>query len=328
MVDNTAFTGKHGSLLVGVETSYATGGTADRDIGLMISISVEETSEFVECPSVGARNNQANVRTAYNVKLSIEGTYQHSRLLYYALGAVSTTGGSDPYTHTITEADVIPSLKVQYCKSNAATGNQRLIIGARLNTLALSVDNGSVLKFTADFIGQKVTFSDSTASQTIDDILPPGNPQVDVQLGADDSEPTVTVTAVQGFDLNIDNGLIVSKPINSVTITEAIAGNRRYSGTLRVAESAGATTVELIKRVLGTSSSTTPDKAQTRNALELYWTNGLTPVDSIKIVLYGVSFGGATAKSVPGELDILEIPFVAESLGSCSGVDDIADASF
>ena len=328
MADNSVFSGKSNSLLVGEEASYGAGGTADKDLGYISRATLTQTEEFEEVPSIGARNVQENVRTKYRVRGSIEGVYQHGRILYYALGAVSHAGGTDPYTHTITEADVLPSLVLQAAKSFSAAGVKNTVVGVKIDSLRVQAEKNSLLKWNAEWIGKSNTRAATTASQTLDDIVPPAPSQIAVYTGADAANPTTELAGVYSWEFNIANNLEPVDPMNSVVITDLVEGDRRYTGRITLPASNAAETVKQLSLIMGTDSATTPQNLQTERAIKFYWANGISPVDAFTTTLYGCTFNEISDPYEKGGIMVLDLPFKAKSLGACSTQDDIASASW
>jgi len=323
-MDNTAFSGKNVSILVGTETTYASAGTADKDLGYIQDAPVTEAEDKERVGSVGARNAQHNIRTRYRITGSLDVIYQHARILEYVLGSVTHTGGSDPYTHTFSEADALPSLKMHATKSYTSTGRKRIIQGIKTDSWTLRAEKGSTLKWNSDWIGKTCTISTATASQTIDDIVPAIPPQFILYTGATAAEPTVALDYVQSFELTISNNLEVKESFSSVEIEEPISQERNYTGKITFAADDAAEIDKQISLMLGTTTSTTPADTQTERAIRFLWTNGLTLEDSLDLYINGCTFDSLSDPYPKNGIIYYDMSFTGKSLGACVSKDDIS----
>lgn len=328
MVDNTAYSGKSGSVLIGLETVYGSAMACAKDLGYIQAADMEQSEEKERIGSIGARNAQHRIRTRWRVRGSIDAVYQHGRILHLALGSCTTAGGSDPYTHTYTEADVIPSFTIQATKSFASAGRKTTIPGCRVDSLRLTAEKGATLKWSSEWKGLTVAILTTTATQTLDDIVPPSPAQVSVYVGADAANPTAELTGVQSFELAIANNLETVDSINSVLASEHVEQDRDYSGKITFAANAATQTVNTINNMLGTTVATAPATLQTKSALKLYWTNGLTPADTLTVTLYGVTFTSLSEPYQKNGVTYYDATYEADRLGAATSTDDISDANW
>jgi len=324
MADNTAFSGKDSSILVGKETTFGAPVSCTKDLGIISDATVEEVEDKERIGSIGARNSQADVRTRFRISGTIDAVYQHARMLHLALGS-ATSAGTSPTTHTMTEADCIPSVTLQATKSFTASGLKKTIPGVKVDTLRLIAEKSASLKWSAKWMGKTINRTTTTASQTLDDIHPAVPSQMSVYTGADDANPTAELTMVQAFELEIANGLKPNEGINSIVVSELIAQERKYTGKLTFTASEATEAVKMISRIMGTDTAVAPADIQTETALKFYWTNGLTPRDTLLITLYGVTYDSLSDTYTKDDIAYNDMPFTAESLGSCVSEDDITN---
>lgn len=328
MADNTAFSGKNSSILIGRESAYGTPVACSLDLGYIQGGNIEQSEDKEEIGSIGALNDQQHVRIRYRVKGSINAVYQHGRILEFALGSATTAGASDPYTHTMTEADVIAAFTLQATKNFTSTSRKTTIAGCRINSLRLTAEKGAALKWSADFVGKTAAMTSATAAQTLDDIVPPVPSQIAVYTGTDAGNPTDELTGVQSFEVTINNNLEDLESLNSVLISESISQQRKYSGKITIAESLATETAKQLNLILGTTVATAPATTQDKRAIKLYWTNGLTPADTLTLTLYGCTFDSMTEPYDKSGITYVDLPFKALRLGACTSQDDIPSASW
>ena len=89
-------------------------------------------------------------------------------ILKGALGAVTTSGSSAPFTHSFTVAANLPSLSIKFFRGAAQSGNptRENFLGCVVNTLTISCAAGEEAQFSAEIIAQDATARalDGTAS--------------------------------------------------------------------------------------------------------------------------------------------------------------------
>ena len=123
--------------------------------------SAEATVE-TDSVSCGVRAGIDSYKTEVNVASDIETrAYADVTGLYMlaALGDVTTTGSSSPYTHTFTVGDELPELLVW---SQIDGGAVRKITGAKMDTLELSFDGNNPLTLGVTLAGLTGTYGSST----------------------------------------------------------------------------------------------------------------------------------------------------------------------
>lgn len=104
--------------------------------------------------------------TGRDPKFTMSGqlTYQNfSWLPYMALGANSTSGAGDPYTHAITVDETLPFATVEV-KPSGDFAKSRTFTSAYLNTLTISSSENAEAVFSAEFMA--LSLADAYASST------------------------------------------------------------------------------------------------------------------------------------------------------------------
>ncbi len=85
-----------------------------------------------------------------------------STLIRAMLGAVSTSG-SGPYTHEITPSDSLPSLTLQVgVPDGSGTVQPKTVAGAKCDSWEIAGEQGSLLTWAMEFIGQRLTLGTRT----------------------------------------------------------------------------------------------------------------------------------------------------------------------
>ena len=124
------------------------------------SVSVSKTQE---------RNQKANLSVPssgvlgglYDGFLRVEGSiempvqYQGLGLLFeMAMGDLTTTGATAPYTHDFTPAIALPSATVEVQRGTGITNQMERFTGIKVSSLAISCEAGGEMTASIDFIGK------------------------------------------------------------------------------------------------------------------------------------------------------------------------------
>ena len=161
------YTSTIGVFLIGTETAWGTAVTADKDCGLLIStITPGFEREIIESQSIGAIDTQKITTGAVGVSLSVEGDFQHGRLLEYVFGTVAHAETTDDWKHTFTIANDPTSLTAEV-SLNSTTDTVLTHTGMLAETTEISIELNGNLKMTTEFKGKSTLSSDSSSGSTI-----------------------------------------------------------------------------------------------------------------------------------------------------------------
>lgn len=117
--------------------------------------------------------------------------------LVAAIGEDTVTGDSAPYTHTITETNVLPSLTVE---KNIGNFQSLQFAGTRISKFSVKAAAGnSAAEFTADLISQSVAVLDSPTTVVVVDEEPFVFAEFTLTSGEN------ALTQATNFQLDIDN---------------------------------------------------------------------------------------------------------------------------
>jgi len=207
------YTGKMAYGLIGKETTYGTAVTANRDFGLLQSVSTTENNNLLREYSLGSANAQQITAGKYDVSHSIEFMMQHGRILTYILGTENSsspsTSSSDRMHYwtgtagTTDLSDSPPSFTFE-CGLNETTDIVKKFPGSVITSASISLGVDSILKCSADISSRTVDASTTTASASVIDDLPLFSGFTGaVKIGAAGSE--VELANVQSFALTFNN---------------------------------------------------------------------------------------------------------------------------
>jgi hypothetical protein len=126
-------------------------------------------------------------------------------LIKAALGSLTTTGGSAPYTHTYTPASTLPSLTIQFQRGTNLADSREDFLGMKVNTMTISAEAGSEMTISFDLIGKD---ADARAANIVSDF--PSHDEIlhfeagSLSLG---SSFAPTSLDIRSFELTLSNAI-------------------------------------------------------------------------------------------------------------------------
>lgn len=308
------YAGVSTNALIGVETTYGTAATADKNIGFIQSFNMTDRNSIERVHAVGARNAQALVPKIYEVTGSVEYVYQNGRLLAYAVGTDTDSGAGDPYTHTLAEADALSSFTAKVTH-DASTDFVRTYTGCVVNSIRLSGDMNAPLKCSADLLAQSLTIAQSGGGTYTPDTTTVQAPQFgSVKIGAEASEEAIL--QVQNFEWTLNNNIEMVGAVGNRLRQAAVPKNRTYDLRLSAAMTidSGGSTQDAYEQISYLLGSTTPQTTLTEKSLIIQFTNGGTPERSITIDMDGFVYDEATVNAPVDGIVTVDLTGMAKSL--------------
>lgn len=198
----------------------------------------EPFKEWEELYPVHAGRNVGNIgdKTYPVADGSIETNLQSGIWLYYVLGATADVLVTTVWTHTITEANDLPSFKIHFEQKNPGTGNPiiRDLIGCMVTELNLSIKKEDLIKQTISFLVPKslsatvfatawssFNFSTKTMNWDMSSLTTFNVDTVDL-LTAWGTIP------IESLDINIKNDIENLPNLGDAWFNEAKIGKREY----------------------------------------------------------------------------------------------------
>jgi hypothetical protein len=161
---------QNAQVMFAIETTAGTPVTPDKQI-LIADCTINDGQTIVQRATTrrqqGFMSNGPFV-TGQDPTLSIAGqfTYQNfSWLPYMALGANTTTGSGDPYTHAITPDETLPFATIEV-KVSGDLAKSRVFTSAYVNTLTISSAENAETMFAAELMALSLA-STYTSSTTV-----------------------------------------------------------------------------------------------------------------------------------------------------------------
>lgn len=259
------------------ETKYGTeASTIASAFGKGLRITPRALNNMIVTRGIGSRNAASIVAGRFDGILEIEFTLGTSHWLAAVIGAAASTS-SNPYIHTFSEANDIPSITIEN-GVDLTTDSVRKYLGCKINTCEITATVGEPVR-----VRLEVLYKTETEGTTLDATPATDSESPFIFAHGDLEIPNATdVTKVQSFVLRINNNLIQTLGIGSRFVQASTPGNREYTFELTKAFE-DATQLE---RFYG--GATTPVAAPAETAtLELNFTNGLADANERHIYFTG-----------------------------------------
>jgi hypothetical protein len=261
--------------------------------GVEVTITRNNNAERVY--GVGSRNATATVNKQYDGKFSVNGVLSNAYWLLGVLGANSDGGTTGAYTHTYTEANILPSFTIKPSFELGTTDFISELVGCVINECTISAAINEALKFSLNGTYRYENLSTTAISDN-----PDVEPCFTFAHGSIELPDGTDIAAVQNFELTITENAEPVYGIGSRFMTGVVAKSREYNFTMTAAFNDYTT---LLTRFMnGTAVATAPsDGSGTEIAtLELTFTND--DGDILDINLTGVHINEHTLPQNVNEL--------------------------
>ena len=253
--------------------------------GVEVTITRNNNAERVY--GVGARNATATVNKQFGGAFTINGVLSNAYWLLGVLGANSEGGIAGAYTHTYTEANILPSFTTTASFELGTTDFASDLIGCVINQCAISAAVNEALKFSLEGTYRYENLG-TTALADLADV----EPCFTFAHGSIEMPDGTDIAAVQSFELTIVNNAEPVYGIGSRFMTGVVAKNREYNFSMTAAFN---DYTDLLTYFMnGTSSATAPHAGSGTEiaTLELTFTND--DGDILDINLTGVHLNEET----------------------------------
>lgn len=227
-----------GTYLFGKETSYGTGGTANKDIGLVQNFSLNPEVNAEDELGAGSAKAIGAKSGIVTPKGSIEYKLQHGRPIEWAMfGGVTThaaTTGDE--THTFVWDDMLPTLAYEAMyKQKSGTDLGFVGTGLLFGSTTFSTSLDAMLIGRSDFTAKTIDMSDTTASAAV---VNTGLPWAGFQASA--SINSVTPDFIQGWELTMNANSKVLHGAGARGPTDGSSHGRQVSFRVNVGFSSAA----------------------------------------------------------------------------------------
>ncbi len=166
------YLGRNSQIIFGEESTWGTAASLTNSRPLA-SASLSRNVTIVPRPDLLSDAGSAMRRGHYQSEESMTGafeiaaTYENvGMLMKHALGTLATTGSSDPYSHTYTLAEALPTgLTMKLVRGTSGVGET--FEGVKLSSMTMSISAGECMMLSFDVIGQTGTARASASLGTV-----------------------------------------------------------------------------------------------------------------------------------------------------------------
>lgn len=255
--------------------------------GQGVEVTVTRNNNAERIYGVGARNATATINKQFGGALTVNGVLTNAYWLLGVLGANTDGGTVGAYTHTYTEADILPSFTTTTSFELGTTDFASDLIGCVINTCTISAAINEALKFSLEGTYRYENLG-TTKLANLADV----EPVFTFAHGNIEMPDGTVIAAIQSFELTMVNNAEAVYGIGSRFMTGVVAKNREYNFTM----TAGFNdyTDLLTYFMNGTASATAPTAGSGTEiaTLELTFTND--DGDILDINLTGVHLNEET----------------------------------
>lgn len=252
-----------------------------------VEVSIKRNNNAERVTGVGSRNATATVNKQFAGAFTINGVLSNAYWLLGVMGANADAGTTGAYTHTYTEADILPSFTTTTSYELGTTDFATDLIGCVINTCTISAAVNEALKFNLDGTYRYENLG-TTAVANLADI----EPIFTFAHGSIEMPDGTSIAAVQSFELTISNNAEPVFGVGSRFSVGTPAKAREYNFSMTAAFRDH--TKLLTYFMNGTGAATAPDAGSGTEiaTLELTFTND--DGDILDINLTGVHLNEET----------------------------------
>jgi len=184
--------------LVGKETSWATGGSANKGVGTVTSdVGTPKTAEVINSTGISSRAPVAITRGSEIGGVTLTGDFQNTRLWIFAFGTEVETNSASDYTHTYSIVGSTVETALFDIGNNATVDSTEQFTGMLFQSMELSIELNGVLKQTMEFKGKAPTTGTSAGTASVSTL--PVFPQLLMEIKIND----VAATQIQSASVTV-----------------------------------------------------------------------------------------------------------------------------
>lgn len=260
--------------------------------GVEVRITRNNSAERIN--GVGARNATASISKQFDGNFTVNGSMSNVYWLLGVLGA-NADAGAGPYTHTYTEADVVPSFSLKTSFELGTTDFISTMVGCKINTATITAAVDEAVKFSLEGTYRYETTSTTKISDNAE-----VEPVFTFAHGSIEMPDGTAIAAVQNIELTIVNNNQSIWGVGSRFKTYNAQGPREYNFTITASFNQPSTLLTYFFN--GTNSATAPDAGSGTEiaTMELTFTND--DGDIVDINLTGIHIDEETLDQTSGEV--------------------------
>jgi len=218
-------------LRIGEEATWGTAQTTTTEDVKLISGTIQVTQErerrtHLSVPASGVLSGTFEGFRQAGGTIEIPAFYDGiGMLIKAALGDLSSTGASDPYTHTYTPAADQPSLTIDFQRGTNLANSMERFTGMKVSTMTISAEAGSEMTCSFDLIGK----DGATRTTNIVPSFPAYDQVYHYEAGSLTLGGSLSVASldIRSFELSMDNKLDRRNLLGSKLTGEPVATDVR-----------------------------------------------------------------------------------------------------
>jgi len=284
-----------------------------------VSATITRTNNTEPVFGVGARNASATINKNYEGKASVEGSLSNAYWLLGVLGANADAGGTGAYTHTYTEADLVPSFSVKSSFELGTTDFVSTLVGVKAESATITAAVNEAVKFSLDCSYRYETTSTTKVANN-----PDIEPVFTFAHGNIQLPDSTTIAAIQSVELTVANNSESLYQVGSRFKTSNVAMNREYSFTIDAAFKDQAALLNYFLN--GTNSATVPDAGSGTEIATMSLTFTNDDGDILDISLTGVTLSEESLNQSSGDIVKENVTGVARGCTSMIYTNDVETA--
>ena len=260
-----------------------------------VEVSITRNNNAQRVFGIGARNATATTNLQFDGGFTINGTLSNAYWLLGVLGANADAGTTGAYTHTYTEADIVPSFSLKSSFELGTTDFITTIVGCKINTCTITAAINETMKFSLEGSYRYESTGTSKISNLAD-----VEPVFTFAHGSIELPDGTKIAAVQNIELTITNNNESVFEVGSRFKTYNAQMQREYNFTITAAFNQPSTLLTYFFN--GTGSATAPDAGSGTEiaTMELTFTND--DGDILDVNLTGVHINEETLSQNSGEV--------------------------
>ena len=318
----TPVTGFQGYVQYGKETTWGTEATTIASaFGKEQSIEIIPEYEIQRIFGAGSRNAQALSSGRFKGMFNMNFTLGTSHWMAAVLGS-SSTSGTNPYVHTYSEANILPSITVE-AGLDLDTDSVRKFLGTQINEMTMTGRTGDPIRVSLNCL-----YKTETEGTNFD-----SNPATDAETPMTFANATIEcpdgtqIDIMDSFTVRVLNNVRMIVGCGSGLPQARVFGQRvyeiTYSGTYNQA-------LDFLEKFYGGSTGPVSQPAETAT-IQFNITNGLSGADerhiildfnNIRIPAHAVRFDGS------GEPVMEDVTIWARGTAQFKGEDNTATTIF
>ena len=295
-------------LSYGWETTYGTAATTiDKAFGHGVRVTnLTRRNNIEKIFSCGYRNAQKLVAKKFEGAITMEWVLANPWFFKGVMGGSSSTG-TDPTTHTFSEADSIEGVTISNNVSMASDAMINLL-GSKFATTTITAAVNELIRVRADLPYVNEAKTTTTSSKVADsfDLFTFAHGSLELPNGT-------TLAMVQNAEVTIANTPEIVLGLGSRLGQDQPVKNREYSGTITMALQASA---DLLEKCYGSATGPSALSVSEQATMELVFTNGLTSSSkrSINMLFTGVQLDEESMPQDPTAIIMEDVSVVMRSL--------------